>query len=169
MTTEQIIGLVLALAIMCVGLAGCILPGLPGTPIILAAAIGHKLYFQQTGVGWLIMTLLVTVTLFSIAVDYLASMLGAKKLGATWRGAVGAGVGALIGLFFGPVGLLLGPFLGAVAFEMVGGRNLNESSRAGLGAVLGLLAGAVGKLACGIGMTALFVVNVVYRSGVGLG
>ena len=52
---------------------------------------------------------------------------------------------------------------------MVGGRNLNESSRAGLGAVLGLLAGAVGKLACGIGMTALFAVNVVYRSGVGLG
>lgn len=169
MTTEQIIGLVLALAIMGVGLAGCILPGLPGTPIILAAAIGHKLFFQQTGVGWMVMTLLVAATLFSIAVDYLASVLGAKKLGATWRGALGAVVGALIGLFFSPVGLLLGPFLGAVVFEMVGGRNLNESSRAGLGAVLGLLAGAVGKLACGIGMTALFAVNVVYRSGVGLG
>ena len=164
-TTEQIIGLGVALAVMCVGLAGSVLPGVPSTPLILAAAIGHKLYFHQASVGGVVMALLVAATLFSLGMDYLASVLGAKKLGATWRGAVGAILGGLIGLFFAPFGLLLGPFLGAVTFEMTGGRNLHESGRAGLGAVLGLLAGALGKLACGLGMTALFTANVIWRGG----
>ena len=100
MTAEQIIGLALALLIMCVGVAGAILPGLPSTPLVLLAAIGHKLYFGETGVGWLVMTILTLFTLLSLAVDYLATFYGAKKLGATWRGAVGAVVGGLIGLFF---------------------------------------------------------------------
>jgi uncharacterized protein len=164
-TTEQVIGLIVALVAMCVGLAGCVLPGVPGTPLILAAAIGHKLYFRQAGAGRVVMALLVAATLFSLGVDYLASVVGAKKLGATWRGALGAVLGGLIGLFFVPFGLLLGPFVGAVAFEMIGGRDLHESGRAGLGAVLGLLAGALGKVACGIGMIALFTANVVWRGG----
>ena len=100
MTTEQIIGLVLALVIMSVGVAGSILPGLPSTPLVLIAAIGHKLYFGETGVGWLVMTLLVGLTLLSILMDYLATLAGARKLGATWRGTTGAVVGCLLGLCF---------------------------------------------------------------------
>ncbi len=96
--------------------------------------------------------------------DYFTTVFGAKKLGATWRGAVGAIVGALIGIFFNLPGIILGPFLGAMAFEMAGGRNAKESSRAGLGATIGLLAVAIGKVACCVAMMALFTVNVVYRS-----
>src|SRR5262249_25016035 len=164
MTTEQIIGLTLALLVMCAGVAGSILPGLPSTPLVLASAIGHKLYFGSTGVGWVVMTILAALTALSLAMDYLASIYGAKRLGASWRGAVGAVVGGLIGLFFSFPGILLGPFLGALVFEMVGGRSLQDSSRAGLGAVLGLLAGALGKLACCLAMTGLFVMDVVWRS-----
>jgi uncharacterized protein YqgC (DUF456 family) len=164
MTVEQIIGLILALLIMCVGVAGSVLPGLPSTPLVLAAAIGHKLYFGTSGVGWVVMTILATLTALSLVMDYLASIYGAKRLGATWRGALGAVVGGLIGLFFSFPGILIGPFVGALVFEMVGGRNLQESSRAGLGAVLGLLAGALGKLACCLAMTGLFVMDVVWRS-----
>src|SRR5262249_27489218 len=100
MTVEQIVGLSLAVLIMCVGIAGSILPGLPSTPLVLAAAIGHKLYFGGLGVGWVVMTILAVLTALSLAMDYLASIYGAKRLGATWRGAVGAVVGGLIGLFF---------------------------------------------------------------------
>ena len=164
MTTEQIIGLILALLVMCVGLAGSILPGLPSTPLVLAGAVGHKLYFGPTGTAWWVLVVLGAFTAVSLVVDYAASVYGAKKLGATWRGAVGAIVGGLIGLFFGLVGILIGPFAGAMIFEMAGGREWREASRAGVGATLGLLAGALGKLACCVAMMVLFAVNVIYRS-----
>lgn len=164
MTTEQIIGLILALLVMCVGLAGSILPGLPSTPLVLIGAIGHKLYFGPTGGAWWVLVVLAAMTVVSLVLDYLASVYGAKKLGATWRGAVGAIVGGLIGLFFNLPGILLGPFVGAFLFEMAGGREWKAASRAGVGATLGLLAGAVGKLACCVAMMALFTVNVIYRS-----
>jgi uncharacterized protein YqgC (DUF456 family) len=164
MTAEQIIGLILALLVMCVGLAGAILPGVPSTPLVLFAAIAHKIYFGPTGAGWVVMTMLVGLTAFALVMDYLATVYGAKKLGATWRGAVGAIVGGLIGLFFHLPGLLLGPFVGAFVFEKVSGRTWKDSGRAGVGATIGLLAGALGKLACCVAMMGLFTVNVIYRS-----
>lgn len=164
MTTEQIIGLVLALLAMSLGLLGSLLPGLPGTPLVLLVAVGHRLYFGDTSVSNLVLTLLVLITLFSLAVDYLASVLGAKKLGATWKGLLGAVVGALIGLFFALPGIILGTFLGALLFELAGGREFNAAARAGVGAMLGLLVGAIGKLACCVTMIGLFAFNVFARS-----
>jgi len=164
-TAEQIIGLSLTLLIMCIGLAGSILPGIPSTPLVMLAAVGHRLYFGDASIGNWGLSLLGVLMVLSLAMDYLASMLGAKKLGATWRGVLGAVVGALIGIFLGPIGIILGPFLGAMAFEMVGGREWKGASRAGLGAVLGLFVGALGKLACCVAMMGLFAANVIVRSG----
>jgi len=168
MTTEQIIGLSLALLLMFVGLIGSILPGLPSTPLVLIAAVGHRLYFADAGAATWVLVTLGLITAFSLVVDYLASWLGAKKMGATWKGVLGAVVGGLIGLFFGIPGILLGPFLGAFLFEVATGREIRESARAGLGATLGLLAGAIGKIACCIAMAGLFAVNVIVRSTSGL-
>ncbi len=150
---------------MSVGFAGSILPGLPSTPLILAAAVGHRLYFGDHGVNTVVLVILVLFTAVSLAMDYLASMVGAKKLGATWRGVLGAVVGGLIGIFFSLPGILLGPFLGAMLLEMIGGREFKDAARAGLGAMLGLFVGALGKLACCVAMMILFAVNVIYRSG----
>ncbi|MEW6306248.1 MAG: DUF456 domain-containing protein [Verrucomicrobiota bacterium] len=164
MTVEQIAGLTIALLIMCIGLAGSVLPGLPSTPIVLAAAVGHRLYFGETGPGNIALALLIGLMLLSVLMDYLASMYGAKRLGASWKGMLGAALGALIGLFFGLIGIVVGPFIGAMAFEMAGGREHREAARAGVGAMIGLLAGAIGKLACCVAMTGVFAVNVIYRS-----
>ena len=164
MSAEQIVGLVLALLLMCVGVAGSILPGLPSTPVVLLSAIAHKLYFGATGAAWWVIAVLAALTVLSLIVDYLASVYGAKRLGATWRGAIGAIVGGLVGLAFSFPGILLGPFLGAFVFELVGRRAVREASLAGVGATLGLLAGVLGKLACCIAMMTVFAVNVIYRS-----
>ena len=164
MTAEQITGLAIALLVMCVGVAGAILPGLPSTPLVLLAAIGHKIYFGETGVGWLMMTFLTLFTLLSLVMDYLATFYGAKKLGATWRGAVGAIVGGLIGLFFNLPGIILGPFIGALTFELLGGRKFKDATKAGAGATIGLLAGALGKVACCAVMMIAFTANVIYHS-----
>jgi hypothetical protein len=164
MTAEQIIGLSLALLVMLGGLVGSILPGIPGTPLVLAAAIGHRLYFGAASANNWVLGSLVALTLLSFAFDYLASMLGAQKLGATWRGILGAVVGGLIGIFFSFPGIIIGPFAGALLFEMAGGRKLKPAAQAGLGAMLGLLAGAVGKLAICVAMIGLFAASVIWRS-----
>lgn len=164
MTTEQIVGLILALLLMAVGVAGSILPGLPSTPIVLISAIAHKIYFGPSGAAWWVIGVLALFTALSLVMDYVASMYGAKRLGATWRGAVGAIVGGIIGLFFNLPGILIGPFVGAALFEMAGGREWKGASKAGVGATLGLLAGALGKLACCVAMTSIFGFNVIYRS-----
>jgi uncharacterized protein YqgC (DUF456 family) len=149
---------------MSVGIVGSILPGLPSTPIVFLTAMAHKLYFGEAGAAWWVIILLALLMVASLAVDYAASVLGAKKLGATWRGAVGAILGGLIGLFFSLPGILLGPFIGAVVFELAGGRDWRQSSKAGVGATLGLVAGAIGKIGVCLIMMALFAINVIYRS-----
>ena len=164
MTTEQIIGLSLALLLMLGGLVGSIMPGLPGTPVVLLAAVMHRLYFGPASANNLVLVVLAGLTAVSVLLDYLATVLGAKKLGATWRGAVGAVLGGLIGLFFSLPGMILGPFLGATLFEMLGDKKFREALKAGAGAVVGLLLGVIGKFAICVIMIVLFATNVIYRS-----
>ena len=161
---EQYIGLFLALLLMAGGLVGSVVPGIPGPPLVMAAAILHRLYFGVTGPSTLVLGVLAVMMVLSLALDYLASSVGARKLGATWRGVLGAALGALLGFFAGPLGIILGPFIGATLLELAGGRELKEASKAGLGAFLGLVAGVVGKVACCVAMIGLFVVNVAFRS-----
>jgi uncharacterized protein len=163
-TAEEIIGLSLALLIMLAGLLGSILPVIPGIPVILLAAIGHRLYFGAHSINNPVLVILIVLTLVSVALDFLAGMLGANKFGATWRGAVGAIVGGIVGLFFSLPGMILGPFIGATLFELLGDREWEKAVKAGLGATVGLLAGIVGKFAIGVVMILLFATNVVLRS-----
>ena len=94
--------------------------------------------------------------LASLAVDLLASALGAQRFGASPRALVGAALGALVGLFFGLPGLLLGPFLGAVAGEYSARRDLAQAGRAGVGTFLGLVFGAAAKAALALAMIGIF-------------
>ena len=164
MTVEQILGLALALLVMCFGLAGSVLPGIPSTPLVLLVAIGHRLWFGTASASNLALVILGGLTVLSLVMDYLASMYGAKRLGATWRGVLGAVVGGTIGIFFAFPGIIVGPFLGALLFEMTGGREWKPAARAGLGAVIGLFFGALGKLACCVAMMGLFAFSVVMQT-----
>lgn len=150
--------------VMLAGLIGSLLPVLPGTPLILIAAIGHRLYFGDASVSNLVLGILVALTVVSLVFDFLASMLGAKKFGATWRGMLGALIGGFIGLFFSLPGIILGPFLGAMLFEMLGDKEFKKAAHAGLGAALGLLLGIVGKFSISVVMMILFATNVILRS-----
>lgn len=161
---EQIVGLVLVVLAMLVGLAGSVLPGIPGPPLILIAAVAHRLWFGEAGASTWVLVTLAGLMVGSLLLDYVATLIGARRLGATWRGVVGAGIGAVVGIFAGLWGILVAPFIGATLGELLGGREFPGATRAGLGAVLGLLAGAVGKVACSAAMIGLFVANVVLRS-----
>src|SRR2546429_7218422 len=106
---------------MCFGVAGSVLPGIPSTPLVMLVAIGHRLYFGAAGPSTLVLLIFGALTALSLVMDYLASSFGAKKLGATWRGVLGAVAGGLIGLFFPIPGLGLGPLLRALVFALIGG------------------------------------------------
>lgn len=164
MSTVEIVGFILALFIMSVGVAGSLLPVIPSTPLVLIAAVGHRLYFGESSASNLVLGLMVGLMLISMLLDYLGSMIGAAKLGASWKGILGAVIGGVVGLFFSLPGIILGPFIGACLFEMMGGRPWSEATRAGFGAVLGLLFGAVGKIACCVAMMLLFGFSVVMRT-----
>lgn len=158
------IGFALALLVMGIGFLGSFIPVIPGAPLVLAAAIGHRLYFGQQSAGTVILLLLAAFTVVSLVLDYIATYYGAKRLGATWRGGVGAAVGGIVGLFFGLPGIILGPFIGATLLELTAGNEMKKAARAGAGAMIGLLAGAIGKAAMCVMMIGLFTVSVIYRS-----
>ena len=164
MTAEEIIGLTLTLLVMLFGLVGSILPALPGPPIVLIAAIGHRLIFGSHSASAVVLICLVILTLGSLVLDHLAGVYGAKRFGATWRGVLGAFVGGIVGIFFSIPGIIIGPFLGAMLFELMGGHKIDKASRAGLGATLGVFAGIIGKCIVCVVMMILFTVNVIIRS-----
>jgi uncharacterized protein YqgC (DUF456 family) len=103
-----------------------------------------------------VLALLALLTLASIAVDLAAGTLGARRAGASWQALVGAGAGSLVGLFFGFAGILIGPFVGAVAGEYLARRELARAGRVGLGTWIGMLAAAAAKIAIVLAMVGLF-------------
>jgi len=147
---------VLAALLVLVGLAGTILPALPGVPLVfvgmlLAAWAGH---FQEIS-GWTV-ALLGVLTLVAVLADFVASALGTKAAGASKWAFIGAAVGSIVGIFFGLIGLLFGPFLGAVAGELLAGETIRKATSAGFGAWIGLILGTLAKVALSFTMLGIF-------------
>lgn len=147
------------LVLMAIGLIGTVLPILPGTAVIFAAAVIHRIMLgPEKSIGWMSIILLLALTLASFAIDFAGGWFGARRFGATRWGSLGAFVGAIVGLFFGLPGLLVGPVIGALAGEIVGGKQLVDAGRAGWGALLGNLAGMLGKLLIALAMVSWFLI-----------
>lgn len=152
----QTVYYVLAGILVLVGVAGTVLPALPGLPLVfggmlLAAWAGG---FEQVGAPMLV--LLGVLTVLSLGIDLLATAMGAKRVGASRLALVGAVVGTVVGLFFGPIGLLTGPFIGALAGELVHGREVRRATRVGFGTWLGILVGTALKVGLAFAMLGLF-------------
>jgi uncharacterized protein YqgC (DUF456 family) len=149
------------IVLFAVGLIGTIVPVLPGTTIILAAAVIHRVMLgSEKSIGWRTIIVLVLLTLATYAIDILGGYFGAKYFGATKWGTFGAIVGALVGLFFGIVGLFVGPVIGAIAGEFIAGKRMIDAGRAGWGSLLGNLGAMLGKLVIGLAMIAIFFLTV---------
>jgi uncharacterized protein YqgC (DUF456 family) len=147
----------LAGVLILAGLAGTILPALPGVPLVFAGMLLAAWANDFRDVSVLTVVVLGVLTLVSLAVDFLASMFGAKRFGASKKALWGAALGTFAGLFLGIPGLLLGPFVGAVAGELLDGRQWREASKVGFGTWLGLAIGTALKLALAFGMLGIFV------------
>lgn len=156
METEPIL-MLLAVALVVVGVVGTVLPALPGAPLVflgllLAAWVDH---FEK--VGWFTLTVLAVLTALTFVVDFMAASLGAKRVGASWAALAGAALGMIVGLFFSIPGLILGPFAGAVLGEYLARKDWAQARRVGVGTWLGMLLGIAGKLALIFTMVGIFV------------
>jgi uncharacterized protein YqgC (DUF456 family) len=148
--------LALALVIVVIGLAGVVLPGLPGTLLIFAGLLlaAWSDGFVRVGVGTIIGLGFLTAATY--LVDLAAIALGMKRLGATRRAMAGAAIGTIAGLFFGLPGLVIGPFAGAVVGELTTHRDIGRAGRAGIAAWVGFLIGTVVKVALAFAMVGIF-------------
>jgi uncharacterized protein YqgC (DUF456 family) len=147
----------LAALLVLVGLAGVLLPALPGLPLVfagllLAAWAGG---FEQIHVATVVV--LGLLTLLSFAVDFWATAHGARRVGASRKALVGAVLGTFAGLFvFPPFGLFAGPFVGALLGELLHGRELRQAAKVGFGTWLGIVLAVVLKLGLAFAMIGLF-------------
>lgn len=152
---------VLAGLLILVGLAGTILPALPGVPLVFAGMLVAAWAGGFSKVSIWTIVLLAVLTVLAIVLEVVASAVGAKRSGASWLAFAGAGLGTLIGAFAGIVGLLLGPFVGAVIGEWLATRNMPQATRAGVGAAVGFIVGTAAKLALCFTMLGIFITAIV--------
>ncbi len=149
----------LFLVIICfsVGLLASFLPILPGTVIAWAGIVIHKLWLGDASVPWWFLGVATGLVFFAQGLDMACTYWGAKKFGASWRGALGGVAGGLIGvLIFNLPGLIIGPLVGVVLAEIMGGRNLAQAGRAGVGTIVGGLVAFVLKLGVTVTLIAGF-------------
>jgi uncharacterized protein YqgC (DUF456 family) len=146
----------LAAILVLVGIAGAVLPALPGAPLVFLGLLCGAWADGFRKVGWFTISILAVLMLLTVVVDFLASRWGAKRVGASWLALAGAFLGTLVGLFFNIPGLIFGPFLGAVAGEWLAVRNLRQAGKVGLGTWLGMILGIGAKLALVFAMVGIF-------------
>ena len=141
----DILLIVFAFLLLVASIVGCLLPILPGPPLAYAGMLllhlTDKLHFTTHQlVIWLVIVIVLQV------VDYITPLLGSKYSGGTSFGNRGCMAGTLLGLFFMPWGVIVGPFIGAVAGEMMGGQDFPHAIRSGIGTLLGFLFGTLLKV-----------------------
>lgn len=153
------IWIILGAILVIVGIAGCIVPIIPGPPIsygglLLLQLTNAKPLDSRTMIIWLLVTIAVT------ALDYIVPIWGTKKYGGTKRGVWGSTIGLFVGIFFfPPIGIILGPFLGAIVGELSAGQDSNAAFRAGFGSFIGLLTGTILKIVASGWMAYIFFTN----------
>lgn len=147
---------IVVVLLVAVGIAGAVLPALPGAVLVFAGLLLGAWIddFSYVGRGSLLVLAVMAVGTYSV--DFAASALGAQRAGADKRAIIGAALGAVVGLFFGLPGILLGPFIGAVLGEYLAQRDLERAGKVGLATWLGMALGSAAKLALVLSMIVFF-------------
>lgn len=148
---------ILCAALIVAGLAGTVLPVLPGTVLVWAGIVLGAWIddFQRVGTT----TLVVVTVLAALAwvLDYVAGLLGARKAGASRQALLGAAIGTVAGLFMGVVGVLFMPLVGAALGEYLAQKDQARAVRVGVATWLGIMLGLLAKVVLAFIMVGLFV------------
>lgn len=149
---------ILSIALILVGLAGIVLPALPGTIFVLAGIVLGAWIDDFTRVGWVAVIAVAVLAVLAWLMDYVAALLGARRAGASREALWGAAIGTVAGIFMGLVGVLFMPLVGAFIGEYIARRSHGQAVRVGIATWLGLLAGMLAKFVLAFMMIGIFVV-----------
>jgi len=166
MTWLEIILFISALIIMFIGMLGVILPVLPGTPLIFIVALVFSILTDFTYLSAQTIILLGILAVISVILDWVAGVLGVKKMGGSKAGMFGAFIGMIVGMFLPGVGIfgfVIGAFVGAFLLELLVNKESKKAFRAGLGSFIGFLVGGVLRLVIGAAMIGIFVWQVLFK------
>jgi uncharacterized protein YqgC (DUF456 family) len=154
---------ILAVLLVIIGIAGIILPALPGVVLVFIGLLLAAWADGFQAIGWLTISLLAGLMVLALITDVVATTLGVKRVGASRWAIIGSVIGTIAGLLFGIVGIIIGPFVGAAVGEYYARRDVVQAGRAGLGTWAGIILGTAVKLALAFSMIALFAASYVLR------
>jgi uncharacterized protein YqgC (DUF456 family) len=152
---------VLSVLLIVVGIAGTVLPALPGPAFVLAGVLLAAWIEGFTRVGVVTVAMVSVLAVMAWILDYAAAMLGAKRAGASRQALAGAAIGTVAGLFFGFLGVLVLPLAGAAIGEFLARRDHQHAIKVGLATWLGILAGLAAKVVVVFMMVGIFLVSLV--------
>ncbi len=148
---------VISVLLIVVGIAGVILPALPGVVFVFGGILLAAWIDDFTRIsGWTIGVLAV-LAIIAFVVDYVASTLAAKRAGASTLGLVGAAVGTVLGIFTGLIGLVFMPLVGAAVGEFIAQQDAIRAGRVGVATWIGLVIGTALKIAIVFTMVGVFI------------
>jgi uncharacterized protein YqgC (DUF456 family) len=157
MSPDLLVGVyVLVGVLMLLGVAGAIVPALPGPPLVLVGALIYAFATDWTPIGFGRLVILAALAIVASVAAHVGTVMGARRAGGSRWAVTGALIGGVVGIFFAPLGLILGPLIGAVLGELFRTGELGESIRSGVGAAVGVIAGTAMQFALSLVMVALF-------------
>ena len=148
----------LSAALIVLGVAGTVLPALPGTALVLAGIVLGAWIDDFARVGWGVLGGITLLAALAWVLDYVAGLLGAKKAGASRQAIVGAALGTVAGLFMGLVGVFFMPLVGAAIGEWLARRDHAQALKVGVATWLGIIVGMVSKVVIAFVMIGVFIV-----------
>jgi uncharacterized protein YqgC (DUF456 family) len=153
---------IVAVALIVVGIAGTVLPALPGTLFVLAGVVLGAWIDDFTRVGGWTVVAVAVLALLAWVLDYAAGLMGAQRVGASRQALLGAAIGTVVGIFMGLVGVLFMPLVGAAIGEFLARRNQQQALKVGVATWLGMMVGMVAKVALAFVMVGVFIVALVF-------
>ena len=154
----EIILFAISIIIMLAGMAGIIVPIIPSIPLIWLGSFIYAIFTHFEKITWVVLLIFALLTIFSIVLENIGNVYGAKRFGATKWGIIGSIVGTGVGFYTGgPVGLILGPVIGTIIFEFIGGKGYKGAFKSGLGNFVGFLGGSILKFIVGLAMIIVFI------------
>ncbi len=159
---SNVLLLIVVFLLILVGIAGTIVPLIPGIPLIFISIAAYGWYegFQQVTPKYLV--IIGAVTVLSVIIDYLSTAIGAKYAGSSKKGIWGAFIGTFVGaFFFPPLGILIGPWLGAFIGEYIELQDVGKAAKTGFGTVLGLFSGIIFNLILALIILISFIIVII--------
>ena len=152
----------IAVLLILIGVIGSFLPAVPGVILVFGGMLLGAWIGGFRRIGWVTLAVLGVLAGLALLGDLLGGLIGAKRVGASRAALFGAALGGLVGIFFGLAGALLGPFLGAVAGELLSRGHLWQAARVGTGTWVGLALSLVFRIIIVFAMLAVFVTSYLF-------